>query len=465
MSNKPGRKSSYDSDDPSVEEEEDEEGEYEGQKNTSLRPFGKGQIQFLDLTNGEGGDQQNKNHYYDETEEEVEEDDEEEDDEIDALNNTSSPNSNSVTRRVTNKNMPSGGSTTTNPPRVVESGREHTGRWTRDEHQKFLAALNLYGKEWKKVAAHVRTRTVVQTRTHAQKYFQKMFKTGEKGFDASQEKRMSGVKGLTPTSATKISLKKRNKHQLVTSSNISGSIMEQAATSAAARLLTHLPTVSLPAKIQSTPVSSTIPSPSFSASTNMTVTSKLSLPPATSHGFSKPSSLSELLPPLNIVPSTTSSIIPQSTTSNTSLLHERNSDVGSVASSKSPSWNLSKPISIVAPDHDIALRRGFPEPSPAATGKRKLDELAVAQMFAILASSSSAPPSSSSHVCDEDDRATPPPLPPPPFLISSPPFCLSKPPGRLQIVNPDTLGVVATSRHRENEPTTPWDGQLEQLIT
>ena len=64
------------------------------------------------------------------------------------------------------------------PPagRVVESGQEHTGRWTRDEHEAFLSGLKLYGKEWKKVAARVKTRTVVQTRTHAQKYFQKMTK-------------------------------------------------------------------------------------------------------------------------------------------------------------------------------------------------------------------------------------------------------------------------------------------------
>ena len=26
-----------------------------------------------------------------------------------------------------------------------------TGRWTRDEHYRFLEALKLYGKEWKKV--------------------------------------------------------------------------------------------------------------------------------------------------------------------------------------------------------------------------------------------------------------------------------------------------------------------------
>ena len=63
--------------------------------------------------------------------------------------------------------------------KVVESGHEHTGRWTKEEHEAFLSALQLYGKEWKKVAARVKTRTVVQTRTHAQKYFQKLQKVME----------------------------------------------------------------------------------------------------------------------------------------------------------------------------------------------------------------------------------------------------------------------------------------------
>ncbi len=57
-------------------------------------------------------------------------------------------------------------------------GNEHTGRWTRKEHELFLDALKKYGKEWKKVASAVKTRTVVQTRTHAQKYFQKVHKSG-----------------------------------------------------------------------------------------------------------------------------------------------------------------------------------------------------------------------------------------------------------------------------------------------
>ncbi|OEU18505.1 hypothetical protein FRACYDRAFT_155665, partial [Fragilariopsis cylindrus CCMP1102] len=52
-------------------------------------------------------------------------------------------------------------------------------RWTKEEHDAFLSGLKMYGKEWKKVAAKVKTRTVVQTRTHAQKYFQKLSKATE----------------------------------------------------------------------------------------------------------------------------------------------------------------------------------------------------------------------------------------------------------------------------------------------
>jgi SHAQKYF class myb-like DNA-binding protein len=51
-----------------------------------------------------------------------------------------------------------------------------TGRWTREEHAAFVEGLRLYGKEWKKVAKLIPTRTVVQIRTHAQKYFQKVSK-------------------------------------------------------------------------------------------------------------------------------------------------------------------------------------------------------------------------------------------------------------------------------------------------
>ena len=54
------------------------------------------------------------------------------------------------------------------------SGEEKVGRWTEEEHEIFLHGLQLHGKQWKTIATMIGTRTVVQVRTHAQKYFQKL---------------------------------------------------------------------------------------------------------------------------------------------------------------------------------------------------------------------------------------------------------------------------------------------------
>lgn len=48
------------------------------------------------------------------------------------------------------------------------------GRWTRGEHEAFLAGLQEFGREWKKVATRIPTRTSAQIRSHAQKYFAKL---------------------------------------------------------------------------------------------------------------------------------------------------------------------------------------------------------------------------------------------------------------------------------------------------
>ena len=40
----------------------------------------------------------------------------------------------------------------------------------------FLEGLKIHGKGWKQIAQMIKTRTVVQIRTHAQKYFQKLSK-------------------------------------------------------------------------------------------------------------------------------------------------------------------------------------------------------------------------------------------------------------------------------------------------
>jgi len=41
----------------------------------------------------------------------------------------------------------------------ADSDSKKTGRWTMDEHFRFIEALQLYGKEWKRVQQHVGTRS------------------------------------------------------------------------------------------------------------------------------------------------------------------------------------------------------------------------------------------------------------------------------------------------------------------
>lgn len=60
-------------------------------------------------------------------------------------------------------------------------GKATNGRWTREEHELFLKALNEYGREWKKVAKKIKTRSSAQIRSHAQKYFQKLSKEKKAG--------------------------------------------------------------------------------------------------------------------------------------------------------------------------------------------------------------------------------------------------------------------------------------------
>ena len=48
------------------------------------------------------------------------------------------------------------------------------GRWSKEEHGKFLEGIVLYGINWKKVKTLIGTRTSIQVRSHAQKFFYKM---------------------------------------------------------------------------------------------------------------------------------------------------------------------------------------------------------------------------------------------------------------------------------------------------
>lgn len=65
-------------------------------------------------------------------------------------------------------------------PEPEPTGTLETGRWSSAEHQRFLEGLNLYGRrKWQKIAELVGTRTTIQVRSHAQKYFKKIRKEAE----------------------------------------------------------------------------------------------------------------------------------------------------------------------------------------------------------------------------------------------------------------------------------------------
>jgi SHAQKYF class myb-like DNA-binding protein len=59
---------------------------------------------------------------------------------------------------------------------ITDPNNGKVGRWTEKEHTVFLEGLEKHGKQWRTLAAMIGTRSVVQVRTHAQKYFQKMEK-------------------------------------------------------------------------------------------------------------------------------------------------------------------------------------------------------------------------------------------------------------------------------------------------
>ena len=489
--------------------------DYDSNNQSSQRPQ---HTQFLDLTNGEGGERRpGVAMAY-------------RDDNYVPSNNTSDTNRSitaSISSLRTSTSFPRGSSgdetskfvgeklDPNTPGRVVETGQEHTGRWTKEEHESFLVALKMYGKEWKKVAAKVKTRTVVQTRTHAQKYFQKLAKANEGKEDVTHVDMGTASEARRGGSVLN---KKKPRLGLSTSNKIP----RTASVASAAKVITTIKQHPLPPLALSRPLEVPSGGHGFQTATGTGNGSKvvagISSQDRTSmyqptHGFSSAfanSSISEPRPTLT-----------QSTTVNDAMMGGNNFLRGkplTIGTSSFPS------MKIVAPEHDSARKRGkFPEPSPAACGKRKLAEIAAARMLAgVAASESLLTPSQSltnsqhpfnesginrntssmSHRVHnplgnvEDGVATPPPEEV--NIASKPDIALTTHISRgavpsasnnitngpsqfstgvlrktmglsLQIVNPESLGVsreeiVGRKNHGRMSPVTPWEGQLQALV-
>ena len=56
------------------------------------------------------------------------------------------------------------------------SNEYNSGRWSNEEHIKFIEGILKYGNEWKKVQNIIKTRTSTQARSHAQKFFLRLKK-------------------------------------------------------------------------------------------------------------------------------------------------------------------------------------------------------------------------------------------------------------------------------------------------
>ena len=97
-----------------------------------------------------------------------------------------------------------------------------TGKWTEEEHEKFIEGILNYGNEWKKVQQIIKTRSSTQARSHAQKFFLRIKKLMKYNNKKEKDEKIENIlsKILPKKYANKLTQDQKEKLLSAISSNI-----------------------------------------------------------------------------------------------------------------------------------------------------------------------------------------------------------------------------------------------------
>ena len=141
-------------------------------------------------------------------------------------NNVNSPNNFNEENINSNNNINLLNNNINISPDNDNNNQFHSGRWTEEEHRKFIEGILEFGNEWKKVQQIIKTRSSTQARSHAQKFFlrvKKIIKNNGGNFNINEKDKIfeNIINNILPNKKGE-SLTKSQKEKLLSaiSSNI-----------------------------------------------------------------------------------------------------------------------------------------------------------------------------------------------------------------------------------------------------
>ena len=102
------------------------------------------------------------------------------------------------------------------------SNEYKTGRWSKEEHEKFIEGILKYGNEWRKVQKIIKSRSSTQARSHAQKFFLKLKKEIKPDILSDSDKLLDLIISSCdkPRNSLKLSQEQKEKLMSVIRSNL-----------------------------------------------------------------------------------------------------------------------------------------------------------------------------------------------------------------------------------------------------